>query len=153
MPAARDAYAALTEAYTAHRTKIDETVEAANRMNKTIEAEAAAQARTTDLATWSVTAAVLLIAAGSVYGMLFGLVRPLNRLKDSILELGTGNYGIQLGLGNRSDELGAMAGALQVMAENLRATASVADAIAQGDLSGRRRRSRTRMCLASPCTA
>jgi methyl-accepting chemotaxis protein len=135
MPAARDAYAALTEAYTAHRTKIDETVEAANRMNKIIETEAAAQARATDLATWSVAAAVLLIAAGSVYGMLFGLVRPLNRLKDTILELGTGNYGIQLGLGKRSDELGAMAGALQVMAGNLRATASVADAIAQGDLS------------------
>ena len=34
-------------------------------MNKTIEAEAAAQAHTTDLATWSVTAAVSLIAAGS----------------------------------------------------------------------------------------
>ncbi len=132
---AREAYWALTEAYSAHRAKIDETVAAANRMNKTIETEAASQARTTDLVTWGVAAAVLLIAAGSVYGMLFGLVRPLNRLKESILELGTGNYGVELALGKRSDELGEMGSALETMTANLRATATVADTIAQGDLT------------------
>ncbi len=133
--AARAAYAALTEAYNAHRTKIDETVAAANRMNKSIETEAASQARTTDWVTWSVATIVFLIAAGSVYGMLFGLMRPLNRLKDSILELGTGDYNANFTLGNRSDELGDMASALQAMAANLRATAQVADTIAKGDLS------------------
>jgi len=132
---AREAYRALTEAYSAHRAKIDETVAAANRMNKTIETEAASQARTTDLVTWSVALAVLLIAAGSVYGVLFGLVRPLNRLKESILELGTGNYGVELALGKRSDELGEMGSALETMTANLRATATVADTIAQGDLT------------------
>ena len=85
---AHEAYRALTEAYNAHRAKIDETVAAANRMNKAIETEAASQARTTDLVTWSVALAVLMIAAGSVYGMLFGLVRPLNRLKDSNSRIG-----------------------------------------------------------------
>ena len=67
--------------------------------------------------------------------MLFGLMRPLNRLKDSILELGTGDYNANFTLGNRSDELGDMASALQAMTANLRATAKVADTIAQGDLS------------------
>ncbi len=132
---AHEAYRALTEAYNAHRAKIDETVAAANRMNKAIETEAASQARTTDLVTWSVALAVLMIAAGSVYGMLFGLVRPLNRLKESILELGTGNYGVELALGKRSDELGEMGSALETMTANLRATATVADTIAQGDLT------------------
>ena len=133
--AAREAYAALTEAYNAHRAKIDETVQAANRMNKAIEADAASLAYTLDWAVWGAAAAVFLIIAGAVAAMLFGLVRPLNRLKASILELGTGNYEANLALGKRSDELGDMANALQAMAANLRATAQVADAIAQGDLT------------------
>ncbi len=132
--AARQAYGALTEAYNAHRAKIDETVAAVNRMNKTIETDAASLARTTNWVIWSVAATVLLIAAGSVYGMLFGLVRPLNRLKESILELATGNYGVELAVGKRSDELGDMGRALESMTANLRATAAVADTIAQGDL-------------------
>ena len=133
--AAREAYAALTEAYNAHRTKIDETVSAANRMNKAIETDAASQARSTDWLTWSVAALVLIIAIGSIYGMLFGLVRPLNRLRDSILQLATGDYSVNLALGKRSDEIGDMAGALQTMTANLRGTAEVANAIATGDLT------------------
>ena len=132
---AREAYAALTEAYNAHRAKIDQTVEAANAMNKAIETDAASQARTAGWAIWGVTAAVLLLIAGCVYGMLFGLVRPLNRLKDAILELGTGNYAVNLDPGKRSDELGDMGRALQTMTLNLQATANVADAIAGGDLT------------------
>ena len=85
MDAAREAYAALTQAYNAHRVKIDETVEAANKMNKAIEEDAAAQARTGDIIVWSVAGAVLLIAAASVFALLFGLVRPLNRLRASVV--------------------------------------------------------------------
>ena len=133
--AARQAYAAVTEAYNAHRATIDETVAEANRMNAAIEADAASQARSMDLVTWSVAAIVLLIAAGSVYGVLSGLVRPLNRLKDFILELGRGNYAVELGIGSRSDELGDMGRALETMTANLRATANIADTIAQGDLA------------------
>ena len=133
--AAREAYAALTEAYNAHRAKIDQTVEAANQMNKAVETEAASLARTADWAVWGVAAAVLLLIAGSIYGMLFGLVRPINRLKDSILELGTGNYAVNLDPGKRSDELGDMGRALCTMTVNLQAAAKLADTIAQGDLS------------------
>ncbi len=133
--AARQAYAAVTEVYNVHRAKIDETVAAANRMNAAIEADAASQARSMDWASWCVAAVVLLIAAGSVYGVLLGLVNPLKRLKDSILELGTGNYGVELGVGSRSDELGDMGRALETMTANLRATADIADTIAQGDLA------------------
>ncbi len=133
--AAREAYAALTEAYNAHRAKIDETVEAANRMNKATEADAASLARSLDWAIWGAATAVFLIIAGAIAALLFGLVRPLNRLKESVLKLGTGNYEVNLGLGTRSGELGDMANALQTMTANLRETAKVADAIAQGDLT------------------
>ncbi len=133
--AARQAYGALTEAYEAHRAKIDETVIAADKMNKATEVEAAQEASTMSWLIWGVAAVVLLIAAGSVYGMLSGLVRPLNRLKESILELGTGNYNAELDVGKRSDELGDMGRALESMTANLRATAAVAETIAQGDLS------------------
>jgi methyl-accepting chemotaxis protein len=120
MEAARTAYAALTQAYDAHRVKINATVEAANQMNKVIEADAASQSRTTDLITWSVAGAVLLIAVASVFAMLAGLVRPLNRLRGSIVELGKGDFTVNPSLGKRSDELGEMGNALQAMVEKLR---------------------------------
>ncbi len=126
MDAAREAYAALTQAYNAHRAKIDETVEAANKMNKAIEEDAAAQARTGDMVVWSVAGAVLLIAAASVLALLFGLVRPLNRLRASVVELGTGNFDVNPALGKRSDELGEMSNALQAMVEKLREVVSEA---------------------------
>jgi methyl-accepting chemotaxis protein len=126
--AARAAYAELTQAYNAHRAKIDETVDAATKMNKATEENAAQQAREMDIIIWSVAALVLLIAASSVFALLFGLVRPLNRLKLSIAELGKGNFDVNPTLGKRSDELGEMSSALQTMVEKLREV--VSDALA-----------------------
>jgi methyl-accepting chemotaxis protein len=134
MDAARAAYAALTQAYDAHRAKIDQTVEAANKMNKAIEEDAAQLSRTMDIIIWSVAAAVLLIAAGGVFAMLSSLVAPLNRMRGAIIELGRGNFGVTLAAG-RSGVLGDIGGALETLTANLRSTAEAADAIAKGDLS------------------
>ncbi len=135
MEAARQAFASMGEAYNAHRAKIEEAVAAAQRMNTAIEADAASQARTTDTLIWCVSAIVLAIVVSSVLGVLAGLVRPMNRLRASILELATGNFNLAMSGAGRTDEIGDMANALQGMTDNLRATADVADTIASGDLS------------------
>ena len=138
MESARNAYAELTQDYAAHRAKIDETVEAANRMNKATEAYAASEARAADLTIWSVAATVLLIAAASVLGVLLGLVRPINRLRASIIELATGDFSVNPTLGKRSDELGDMGNALQSMVEKVRAVVSEALGASRSVSSGSR---------------
>ncbi len=113
MDAARSAYTKLTESYNAHRAKIEETVTAATRMNTAIEAEAAADARTTGIIVWSVSIAVLLAAMASVAGVLMGLVQPLNRLRLSMLELAAGHFDVVLSGIGRRDEMGDMARAVE----------------------------------------
>jgi len=133
--AARAAYRDLTQAYNEHRAKIDMTVEAANRMNKATEEDAAEQAREMDFLIWTVAAAVLLIAAGGIVAMLSSLVGPLNRMRESIIEMGQGNFSVSLGDGKRSAVLADIVGALETLMANLRKTAETAERIAQGDLS------------------
>ena len=134
--AAREAYAALTEAYNAHRAKIDETVAAANRMNKAIETEAASQARTTGLGDLERRACRASDCCRKRLRHAFRACASAQPAEGIDSRIGDRKLrGVELALGKRSDELGEMGSALETMAANLRATATVADTIAQGDLT------------------
>ena len=84
----------------------------------------AASAQTSTRAiNWSIGLAGLGVA---VLAWLIGrnLVRPLLRLKGSIMELATGNCDIVVAGTSRRDEIGKMASALQGLVEKLRSVAS-----------------------------
>lgn len=131
---AENAYNAIAEAYSAHRTKIDAAVLAAEKLGVAIEKNATAEASNADLIVWSASGIVLALILGCAAGVLFWLVKPLTRLREGIAELSTGDYGVAIPGIERADEMGDIARALDGLTANLRATAQIADSISHGDL-------------------
>ncbi len=131
---ATSAYNTISEAYNAHRAKIDAAVLAAEKMGVVIEKNAAAEAWSADLTVWSASGIVLALVIGCAVAVLFWLVKPLMRLRESIAELATGDYGIAIPGTERPDEMGDIARALDGLTANLRTTAQIADSISHGDL-------------------
>ena len=61
----------------------------------------------------------LLIALGAAIGLALGVSRPLRRMTDAMGRLADGDMGIAVPGVGRGDEIGAMAGAVQVFKDNL----------------------------------
>jgi methyl-accepting chemotaxis protein len=116
--AAEEAYAKLTSAYNSHRAIIDSIVESANKLNSELEKSAAARDATFTAIVWSVSGAVLLIVTLGLIGIAFGVVRPLVRMTATMKQLAAGGLAIEIPYVERQDEIGSMAGAMQVFKEN-----------------------------------
>jgi methyl-accepting chemotaxis protein len=134
MDRAKAAYNAITEAYGAHRIKIDEAVSTANQMSKAVENQAQSTHTTISIVIWSVSAVMLGLIVAGVLGVLYRLVKPMNLLRNGIVGLAKGDFNTSISGTQREDEIGEMARALDHLATNLRDTSKVADAISQGDL-------------------
>jgi methyl-accepting chemotaxis protein len=133
--AATKAYAELTAAYTAHRAIIDGIVKQTNDQNTATENSAAERIRTLTWLLWSVSALVFLIIGAGVIGVALGVIRPITRMTGVMKRLADGDHNILIPALHRSDEVGAMARAVQVFKENaLRVTAMEVE---QEDLKSR----------------
>ena len=111
---AERAYAQLKAAYTAHRAVIDSIVESANKQNADMEKLAADRDSSILYILLGVTAAVLAFIAAGLLGVAFGIVRPIVRMTDTMQKLATGDLAADIPFAHRQDEVGSMAGALQV---------------------------------------
>jgi len=115
--AAERAYAQLKDAYAAHRAVIDNIVESANKQNADMEKLAAERDSAMLYILIGVSAAVLAFIAAGLLGVAFGVVRPIVRMTDTMQKLATGDLAADIPFAYRQDEVGSMAGALQVFKE------------------------------------
>ncbi|CUU13979.1 methyl-accepting chemotaxis protein [Bradyrhizobium sp. JR7.2] len=111
---AERAYAQLKDAYTAHRAVIDSIVESANKQNADMEKLAAERDSSILYILLGVSAAVLALIAAGLLGVALGVVRPIVRMTDTMQKLATGDLAADIPFAHRQDEVGSMAGALQV---------------------------------------
>ncbi|MBR0822016.1 methyl-accepting chemotaxis protein [Bradyrhizobium liaoningense] len=111
---AERAYAQLKDAYTAHRAVIDSIVESANKQNADMEKLAADRDSSILYILLGVSAAVLAFIAAGLLGVALGVVRPIVRMTDAMQKLATGDLAADIPFAHRQDEVGSMAGALQV---------------------------------------
>jgi methyl-accepting chemotaxis protein len=114
MAGAERAYAQVKGAYTAHRAVIDSIVESANKQNADMEKLAADRDSSILYILLGVSAAVLAFIAAGLLGVALGVVRPIVRMTDTMQKLATGNLAAEIPFAHRQDEVGSMAGALQV---------------------------------------
>jgi len=116
--AAEEAYAKVTSAYNSHRAIIDSIVESANKLNSRLENSAGESDATFTAIVWSVSGAVLLMVTLGLFGIAFGVVRPVVRMTAAMKKLAAGDLAIEIPFVERRDEIGSMAGAMQVFKEN-----------------------------------
>ena len=114
MAGAERAYAQVKGAYTAHRAVVDSIVESANKQNADMEKLAADRDSSILYILLGVSAAVLAFIAAGLLGVALGVVRPIVRMTDTMQKLATGNLAAEIPFAHRQDEVGSMAGALQV---------------------------------------
>lgn len=114
MAGAERAYAQVKDAYTAHRAVIDSIVENANKQNADMEKLAADRDSSILYILLGVAAAVLAFIAAGLLGVALGVVRPIVRMTDTMQKLATGDLAADIPFAYRQDEVGSMAGALQV---------------------------------------
>jgi methyl-accepting chemotaxis protein len=112
------AYAALSQAYTAHRVIIDDIVKRATDRSTATEAATAERARLLSWAVWGISGAVLLTFFAGLAGVIRGVIRPIVGMTDVMSRLAQGDRNIEVPGVDRQDEVGAMARALQVFRDN-----------------------------------
>jgi methyl-accepting chemotaxis protein len=116
--AAAKSYSEITAAYQAHRALIDEIVKKTNDDNAAIEAAATQRVGTFTIMLWSISGLVFLVIGGGLFGVGFGVIRPMTRMTGVMARLAGGALEIEIPSLNRGDEVGAMARAVQIFREN-----------------------------------
>lgn len=118
MEAAKHAYADMTAIYAAHRAIIDDIVTSSNLMNAQVEASAADKNSFYASLLWTVAIVVLTIVVGGVIGIALGVIRPITRMTEAMQTLAGGNLDVAIPGVGRGDEIGSMAGAMNVFKQN-----------------------------------
>ena len=111
-------YADITAAYTAHRAVIDEIVKQTNDDNSAAEAEATSRVKWFTAILWSISALVFLVIGAGIVGFAKGVIQPIVGMTDVMQRLAGGELEREIPSRGRGDEVGAMAGAVQIFKEN-----------------------------------
>jgi methyl-accepting chemotaxis protein len=115
---ANEAYSRLTDVYLAHRSAIDTLVEKANTQNSDLETVAAGRDHAISYVVWSVSVLVFLFVVAGMAGLVYGVVRPLVRITETMKRVASGDLSVEIPFSSRGDEIGAMAGTLAVFKDN-----------------------------------
>jgi methyl-accepting chemotaxis protein len=116
--AAAKSYAEITARYTAHRAIIDDIVKQTNDQNAATEIAATGRVSTFTLILWGVSAAVFLVIGAGIFGVAFGVIRPIAEMTAVMKGLAGGDLNVSVPALSRGDEVGAMARAVQVFKDN-----------------------------------
>jgi methyl-accepting chemotaxis protein len=116
--AAEKSYAQLASIYAEHRALIDDIVKQVNTDNSALEVTAANRVATFSVIVWSVSGLVALVIALGLFGMAFGVIRPLVRITDAMKQLAGGNLDVVIPGVNRADEIGDIANAIGAIRNN-----------------------------------
>jgi methyl-accepting chemotaxis protein len=118
LDAARRAYSEMAEAYGAHRQVIDRAVELAGQRNKSVEQMADQQGLIFAGIVWAMSIVGILIAAGCAFGVLYGIMRPVNAINAVMARLATGDLDVTIRGTERQDEIGEMARSVDVFLQS-----------------------------------
>lgn len=116
--AAEAAYGKLGPVYAAHRSIIDEIVKQANDENTALEAEAAQRVTLFSRLVWVVSGIVTAIIALGIFGLAFGVIRPVVAMTAVMKNLADGKLNVEIPSAARRDEIGQMAKAVGVFKDN-----------------------------------
>ncbi len=119
---AREVYARMQDQYGQHRETIDRAVEQANRLAAQAEQEAASTETRLKVMIAALSSLIQLLILGSIAGVLFGLVRPVERIRQAMQTLAGGNLQVDIPYAGVKNEIGGMASTLEVFRDNLRET-------------------------------
>jgi methyl-accepting chemotaxis protein len=115
---AEAAYAKLAAPYAAHRAVIDDVVKQATDENTALEAKAAEKVTQLSYLVWAVSAVVIIIIALGIFGIAFGVIRPVVRMTAVMGRLSVGELDVEIPSANRRDEIGRMAKTVQIFKDN-----------------------------------
>ena len=116
--AAAKSYADITAAYTAHRAVIDDIVKQTNDENAATEAEATSRVQLFTTIVWSISAFVFIVFGAGLAGIAKGVIQPITGMTAVMQRLAGGELEDDIPSLGRKDEVGAMAGAVQIFKEN-----------------------------------
>jgi methyl-accepting chemotaxis protein len=116
--AAAKSYAEIAARYAAHRAIIDDIVKQTNDQNAATEVAATGRVSTFTLALWGVSAVVFLVIGAGIFGVAFGVIRPIAQMTNVMKGLAGGDLDVSVPALSRDDEVGAMARAVQVFKDN-----------------------------------
>ena len=116
--AAAKSYAEISARYAAHRAIVDDIVKQANDQNAATEVAATERVSTFTLLLWGVSAIVFLVIGAGVFGVAFGVIRPIAEMTAVMKGLAGGDLDIPVPALSRGDEVGGMARAVQVFKES-----------------------------------
>ncbi len=116
--AAAKSYADITSAYLAHRGLIDDIVKKTSDDNAATETAATQRVTTFTVMLWSISGLVFLIIGGGLLGVGLGVIRPMTAMTGVMARLAGGHLDVEIPSLNRTDEVGAIARAVQVFREN-----------------------------------
>jgi len=119
LEAARHAYAELSKRYLAHRAVVDRLVAQTNAENAKVEAGARSSDHFYAIIVWSVAAVVMVVLAGGIAWLAFGVVRAIARITVSMSELSCHNLTAPIAGAGRADEIGEMAKAVQIFKDSM----------------------------------
>ncbi len=92
--------------------------EAASREAAALTAEVEANGRTSQLVNLGLIAVALVVSTIAYYIVLVRVVRPIQRMTEAMAHLASGDNAVEVPGTGRADEIGAMAGAVQVFKDN-----------------------------------
>jgi methyl-accepting chemotaxis protein len=116
--AAAKSYAEITAAYSAHRAVIDEIVKQTNDDNAAAEADATARDKFFTRILWVISAFVFFVVCAGIAGVAKGVIQPIIKMTEVMKRLAGGELASEIPSLGRKDEVGAMAGAVQIFKEN-----------------------------------
>jgi methyl-accepting chemotaxis protein len=116
--AASKSYADITVAYAAHRAVIDDIVKQTNDENAATEAEATSRVKSFTTILWSISAFVFIVFGAGIAGLAKGVIQPIIKMTAVMQRLAGGELESEIPSLGRKDEVGAMAGAVQIFKEN-----------------------------------
>lgn len=117
--AAANAYGVLSAAYAAHRAIIDDVVRITNDANAVTEAGATSRVDNMTLLLWGISALVFTIIGAGIVGVGMGVIKPIMQMTRAMKQLADGDLDCTIPGVHRSDEIGAMGGAVLVFKENM----------------------------------
>lgn len=115
---AAKSYAEITAAYQVHRAVIDEVVKQTTDANAATEADAVGQVEFYTRLFLGISAVVFLIVVIGIGGIARGVLRPIVRMTGVMKGLAGGELNSEIPSLKRTDEVGAMARAVEVFKEN-----------------------------------
>jgi methyl-accepting chemotaxis protein len=90
----------------------------ADQLGTVLNEEAVSDATASLTTAFIILIVVILIAAGSIYIVLSRVTKPINAISDTMIILADGNLEVEVPYSGRTDEIGTMAGSVQIFKEN-----------------------------------